>query len=544
MRCWKCDREIADDARFCTYCGIEQAYSTTQTSAPPSGVGKGNAKQSASFSSIIGIDLGSVYSRAAVIRNGKPVLIPTAQGGRARPSAVGVKDGRILVCEQAQQPGVCQPSVSFKALMGSREELKLDGKSYLPQFFAALIMRKLRQDAEQFMGQKVFGAVVIVPNSYTCLQRQAVLEAGKIAGLEIKRLVSASAAAALAQGWQQQEEQAVLVCNLGRGTFDSSVVSLGNSLAEVASLNGDNTLGGRAFDACIARWLAEEFQRINGIDISSDAVAMDRLLEAAERAKAELSNVTVTHINIPYLTSGAQGVRHLDLTLSRAKFDELTAHLIIRASSLIKQAIEDSKDCFKESGLSGINKVLLVGGASRIPAFRDMVKEHAPQADFLGVQPDECAALGAAIQGGIISGDVRGVLLLDAISMALGIETAGGAFTPLITRNTTLLAKVSQEFSTIMDNQTSIDIHVLQGESEKASGNVSLGQYRFSGIPPAKKGVPRIEVIFAVDQNGMVNMQATDKGTGKKWMVDMTSRIKTAEDRIQIEACRAAEVVP
>lgn len=495
-------------------------------------------------SGIIGIDLGTTFSRVAVMENGRLVIVPTPEGSRARPSVVGRRDDRMFICEDVRQSGVIPASTPYKSLIGGELSFRYGDALYSPQLVTALFLRKLRRDAERYLGRDVSEAVVTVPNCFTNIQRQAVLDAGRIAGLEIKRLINASSAAALGYVWQQKDEQAILVCCLGGGTFDVSVMSFGGGVAEVVTAAGDCALGGNTFDGRVAQWMAEEFQRLHGVDLSQDKPAMARLREAAERARSELSSVTASHIHVPYLTSGAQGAKHLDLTLKRAGFDRLTAPLIGKISGLIQQALKDAAAAGPERRVSKVDKVLLAGGASRIPAFREAVRRQAGGAELIGIQPDECTALGAAVQAGVISGDIQTLLLVDATALTLGLETAGGVYTPLICRNTTVPARIGQEFTTAQDSQSSVEVHVLQGEHRALAENVSLGKATFSGIPLARKGVARIEVTFDIDLNGMVDVTAEDKGTGKRWAADVLAGFRLSEEQVRSEARRAAQLVP
>ena len=491
------------------------------------------------MSKIIGIDLGTTNSCVAVMEGGDPVVIPNAEGNRTTPSVVAFsKDGERLVGQVAKRQAITNPDrtiSSIKREMGSDHRVTVDGKSYTPQEISAMILQKLKADAEAYLGQTVSEAVITVPAYFTDSQRQATKDAGKIAGLEVKRIINEPTAAALAYGVDKETAQKVMVYDLGGGTFDVSILDIDDGVIEVLATAGNNRLGGDDFDKCIMDWMAAEFKKTEGIDLTGDKVAMQRLKEAAEKAKIELSGVTTTNINLPYITADATGPKHLDLTLSRAKFNELTHHLVEATSGPVKQAMSDA-------GLSAseIAKVLLVGGSSRIPAVQDMVKKLTGKEGFKGINPDECVAIGAALQGGVLVGDVKGLLLLDVTPLSLGIETMGGVCTRLIERNTTIPARKSQIFSTAADNQTSVEVNVLQGEREMAAANKSLGRFHLDGIAPARRGVPQIEVTFDIDANGIVNVSAKDLGTGKEQHITITSSSNMSKEDIE-KAVKEAE---
>ena len=491
------------------------------------------------MSKVIGIDLGTTNSCVAVMEGGEAVVIANAEGNRTTPSVVAFsKTGERMVGQVAKRQAITNPDrtiSSIKREMGSDHKVNIDGKSYTPQEISAMILQKLKADAEAYLGSPVTEAVITVPAYFTDAQRQATKDAGKIAGLEVKRIINEPTAAALAYGVDKEQAQKIMVYDLGGGTFDVSILEIDDGVIEVLATAGNNRLGGDDFDQCIMKYLVSEFKRTDGIDLSTDKVAMQRLKEAAEKAKIELSGVTSSNINLPYITADATGPKHLDVTLTRAKFNELTGHLVEATAGPVRQALGDA-------GLTGndIHKVLMVGGSSRIPAVQDMVKKLTGKEGFKGINPDECVAMGAALQGGVLTGDVKGLLLLDVTPLSLGIETMGGVCTKLIDRNTTIPVKKSQIFSTAADNQTSVEVNVLQGEREMAAANKSLGRFHLDGIAPARRGVPQIEVTFDIDANGIVNVSAKDLGTGTEQHITITSSSNMSKDDIE-KAVKEAE---
>ena len=491
------------------------------------------------MSKIIGIDLGTTNSCVSVMEGGEAVVIANAEGNRTTPSVVAFsKDGERMVGQVAKRQAITNPDrtiASIKREMGTDYKVDIDGKKYTPQEISAMILQKLKADAEAYLGQSVTEAVITVPAYFTDAQRQATKDAGKIAGLDVKRIINEPTAAALAYGVDKETDQKIMVYDLGGGTFDVSVLEVGDGVIEVLATAGNNRLGGDDFDKCVMDWMAAEFKKDSGIDLTGDKVAMQRLKEAAEKAKIELSGVTSTNINLPYITADATGPKHLDLTLTRAKFDQLTAHLVEATAGPVRQAMSDAG-----LGAGEISKVLLVGGSSRIPAVQEMVKKLTGKEGFKGINPDECVAIGAALQGGVLVGDVKGLLLLDVTPLSLGIETMGGVMTKLIERNTTIPAKKSQVFTTAADNQTSVEVHVLQGEREMAQYNKTLGRFNLDGIAPARRGVPQIEVTFDIDANGIVNVSAKDLGTGKEQHITITSSTNMSKEDVE-KAVKEAE---
>ena len=491
------------------------------------------------MSKVIGIDLGTTNSCVAVMEGGEAVVIPNAEGNRTTPSVVAFsKTGERMVGQVAKRQAITNPDrtiSSIKREMGSDHRVSIDGKAYTPQEISAMILQKLKSDAEAYLGSPVTEAVITVPAYFTDAQRQATKDAGKIAGLDVKRIINEPTAAALAYGVDKEQAQKIMVYDLGGGSFDVSILEIDDGVIEVLATAGNNRLGGDDFDQCIMKYLVSEFKRTEGIDLSGDKVAMQRLKEAAEKAKIELSGVTTSNINLPYITADATGPKHLDVTLTRAKFNELTGHLVDATMGPVRQAMSDAG--LKPSDLS---KVLMVGGSSRIPAVVEAVKNFTGSEPFKGINPDECVAMGAALQAGVLTGDVKGLLLLDVTPLSLGIETMGGVCTRLIERNTTIPVKKSQIFSTAADNQTSVEVNVLQGEREMAAANKSLGRFHLDGIAPARRGVPQIEVTFDIDANGIVNVSAKDLGTGTEQHITITSSSNMSKDDIE-KAVKEAE---
>lgn len=491
------------------------------------------------MSKIIGIDLGTTNSCVAVMEGGNPNVITNSEGARTTPSVVAFqKDGERIVGQVAKRQAVTNADrtiMSIKRKMGTSEKVTIDGKAYTPQEISAMILTKLKQDAESYLGETVTQAVITVPAYFNDSQRQATKDAGKIAGLDVKRIINEPTAAALAYGIDKEDDQKVMVYDLGGGTFDVSIIEMGDGVQEVLATAGNNHLGGDDFDQRIIDWLADEFKKEQGIDLRSDKMAMQRLKEAAEKAKIELSGVTTSNISLPFITADATGPKHLETTLTRAKFNEMTADLVEATMGPVRQALSDS-------GLkaSDLNKILMVGGSSRIPAVQEAIKSFTGKEPFKGINPDECVAVGAAIQGGVLGGDVEGILLLDVTPLSLGIETMGGVNTKIIERNTTIPTKKSQIFSTAADNQTSVEVHVLQGEREFAKDNKTLGVFHLDGIMPAPRGVPQIEVTFDIDANGIVHVSAKDLGTQKEQSISITSSSNMSKEDIE-KAVKEAE---
>ena len=483
------------------------------------------------MSKIIGIDLGTTNSCVAIMEGGQPTVIANAEGSRTTPSVVAfTKDGERLIGQVAKRQAVTNPDrtvISIKREMGTTYKVNIDGKQYTPQDISAMILTKMKETAESYLGEKVTQAVITVPAYFNDSQRQATKDAGRIAGLEVLRIINEPTAASLAYGLDKEENQKILVYDLGGGTFDVSILDIGDGVFEVLSTNGNTRLGGDDFDQRIIDYVAEQFKKENGIDLKQDKIAAQRLKEAAEKAKIELSGTTTANINLPFITADATGPKHLDITLTRAKFDELT-------SDLVDATIEPMRKALKDAGLSvdQISKVILVGGSTRIPAVQEAVKKITGKEPFKGINPDECVAIGAAIQGGVLGGEVKDVLLLDVTPLSLGLETEGHIFTKLIERNTTIPTSKSQIFSTAADGQTTVEIHVLQGERQMAYDNKTLGRFQLTGIAPAPRGVPQIEVTFSIDNNGIVNVSAKDKATGNEQQITITASTNLSEEEI------------
>lgn len=483
------------------------------------------------MSKIIGIDLGTTNSCVAVLEGGEPKVIPNPEGNRTTPSVVAFKNGERQVGEVAKRQAITNPNtiISIKRHMGTDHKVEVEGKNYTPQEISAIILQHIKSYAEEYLGEPVTKAVITVPAYFNDAERQATKDAGKIAGLEVERIINEPTAAALAYGLDKtDEDQTILVYDLGGGTFDVSVLELGDGVFEVRSTAGDNRLGGDDFDQVIIDYLVAEFKKENGIDLSKDKMALQRLKDAAEKAKKDLSGVTSTQISLPFITAGEAGPLHLEVSLSRAKFDELSADLVERTMGPVRQALSDA-----DLSASEIDKVILVGGSTRIPAVQEAIKKALGKEPHKGVNPDEVVALGASIQGGVITGDVKDVVLLDVTPLSLGIETMGGVFTKLIERNTTIPTSKSQVFSTAADNQTAVDIHVLQGERPMAADNKTLGRFQLTDIPPAPRGVPQIEVSFDIDKNGIVNVRAKDLGTNKEQAITIKSNTGLSDDEIE-----------
>ena len=490
---------------------------------------------------VIGIDLGTTNSCVAVLEGGEPVVIANAEGNRTTPSVVGfAKNGERLVGETAKRQAITNPDrtiASIKRHMGTDYTVEIDGKKYTPQDISAMILGKLKSDAESYLGEKVTEAVITVPAYFTDSQKQATKDAGKIAGLDVKRIINEPTAASLAYGLDKDESQhKILVYDLGGGTFDVSILELGDGVFEVLATNGNNKLGGDDFDEALLNFMADSFAKENGVDLRNDKMALQRLKEAAEKAKKELSSAQTTNINLPFITVNENGPLHMNMDITRAKFDQLTA-------DLVNKTIEPMKKAMADAGVtnSDLSKVILVGGSTRLPAVQEAVKKVTGKEPFKGINPDECVAVGAAIQAGVLTGEVNDVLLLDVTPLSLSIETLGGVATKLIERNTTIPTKKSQIFSTAADNQTAVDIHVMQGEREMASGNTTLGRFQLTGIPPAPRGIPQIEVTFDIDANGIVNVSAKDMGTGKEQSITITSSTKLSDEEIQAKVKEAEQ---
>ncbi len=488
---------------------------------------------------IIGIDLGTTNSCVSVIEGGEAVVIANAEGARTTPSVVAFsKDGERMVGNVAKRQAITNPDrtiSSIKRHMGSDYKVDIDGKAYTPQEISAIILQKLKADAESYLGEKVTEAVITVPAYFTDAQRQATKDAGKIAGLDVKRIINEPTAAALAFGIDKEDDQKVMVYDLGGGTFDVSIIEMGDGVQEVLATAGNNRLGGDDFDKKVMDWIVSEFKKTSGIDLSGDKMAMQRVKEAAEKAKIDLSGMTTAQISLPFITQDATGPKHLELTLSRAQFNQMTADLVEATMGPVRQAMKDSG-----LSMSEIDKVLLVGGSTRIPAVQEAIEKFSGKKPFKGINPDECVAMGAALQGGVLGGDVKGLLLLDVTPLSLGIETMGGVNTVIIERNTTIPTKKSQIFSTAADNQTSVEVHVLQGERQFAKDNKTLGMFHLDGILPARRGVPQIEVTFDIDANGIVHVSAKDLGTGKEQHISITASSNMSKEDIE-KAVKEAE---
>ena len=533
MKCWKCGREVAETSNFCGRCGAPLKINAIRGTADESAANRNTAdrKSAGGGAGILGIDLGGSTARIAVIRDGRPVVIPGRNGEKGCPAAVGFRDGRLIVGEEAQRQADTRPgdtALNFKARMGSGIEIPLGGKTYTPQLLSALVLKKLRMDAKAYLNEVPEDAIITIPNSYTYRQRQAVLEAGRMAGLKVNRLISNTAAASLGTGWYGENAGRVLLCSMGSVSFDVSVTEFTDGVAEVLASGGSTTLGGNDFTECIARWILSRFRLDTGIDLKNDPVALARVYSAAETAKKQLSELTSAQITIPCAGIREGQPLHFDETLTRSEFEEMTLFLRERARGLILGVLYDAK-----LSPNDLQRVVFVGGGSRIPSMKNMVLQVTGREITKIARPEECAACGAAILGGVRHGDIRDVLLLDVTPFSLGIETAGGVFTKLIPRDTTIPIKKAQVFSTFEDNQVAVDVHVLEGEGVQAAENETIGSFRISGIPPAKRGVPLIEVTFDVDQNGVFSMHAKDVATGKEQRLEQLDRPAGTEERVQ-----------